>query len=41
LAGVNGRFDDIRGDNNGGRDMVDSAGVVYGVSVDDDVNGTE
>ena len=41
LAGVNGRFDDIRGDNKGGREMVDSAGVVVGVSVDDDVNGTE
>lgn len=41
FAGVNGRFDDIRGDTDGGREMVDSAGVVDGVSVDDDVNGTE
>lgn len=41
FAGVNGRFDDIRGDKDGGREMVDSAGVVDGVSVDDDVNGTE
>lgn len=41
FAGVNGRFDDIPGDNDGGRDMVDSAGVVDGVSADDDVNGTE
>jgi hypothetical protein len=41
LAGVNGRFDDIRGDNDGGREMVDSAGVVDGVSVNEDVNGTE
>jgi hypothetical protein len=35
------RDNDIRGDNDGGREMVDSAGVVDGVSVDDDVNGTE
>jgi hypothetical protein len=41
FAGVNCRFDDIRGDNDGGRETVDSAGVVDGVSVDDDVNGTE
>jgi hypothetical protein len=41
FVGVNGRFDDIRGDSDGGREMVDSAGVVDGVSVDDDVNGTE
>jgi hypothetical protein len=41
FEGVNGRLDDIRGDKDGGREMVDSAGVVDGVSVDDDVNGTE
>ena len=41
FAGVNCRFDDIRGDKDGGREMVDSAGVVDGVSVEDDVNGTE
>ena len=41
FAGVNCRFDDIRGDNDGGREIVDSAGVVDGVSVDEDVNGTE
>jgi hypothetical protein len=41
FAGVNCRFDDIRGDKDGGREMVDSAGVVDGVNADDDVNGTE
>lgn len=41
FAGVKGRFDEIRGDKDGGREMVDSAGVVDGVSVDDDVSGTE
>jgi hypothetical protein len=41
FAGVNARFDDIRGDKEGGREMVDSAGVVDGVSVVDDVSGTE
>lgn len=41
FAGVKARFDVIRGDKDGGREMVDSAGVVDGVSVDDDVKGTE
>jgi hypothetical protein len=41
FAGVKDRLDDIRGDNDGGRETVDSAGVVDGVSVDDDVSGTE
>jgi len=41
FAGVKDRFDDIRGDKDGGRETVDSAGVVDGVSVDDDVSGTE
>src|SRR5216683_3737165 len=41
FAGVKGRFDDIRGDKDGGSEMVDRAGVVDGVSVDDDVSGTE
>lgn len=41
FAGVKGRFDDIRGDKDGGRETVDNAGVVDGVRVDDDVSGTE
>jgi hypothetical protein len=41
FAGVKGRFDDIRGDKVGGREMVDNAGVVDGVSVDEEVSGTE
>jgi hypothetical protein len=31
----------MRGDKDGGREIVDSAGVVDGVSVDEDVSGTE
>jgi len=41
FAGVKARFDDIRGDRDGGRETVDSAGVVDGVSVEDDVRGTQ
>lgn len=41
LTGVRARFDDMRGDKDGGREIVDSAGVVDGVSVDEDVSGTE
>jgi len=41
LAGVKGRFDNVRGDRDGGRETVDVAGVVDGVSVDDEVSGTE
>jgi hypothetical protein len=41
FAGVKDRLDEIRGDKDGGRETVDSAGVVDGVSVDDDVSGTE
>jgi len=41
LTGVRGRFDNVRGDKEGGRETVDSAGVVDGVSADEDVNGTK
>jgi hypothetical protein len=41
LMGVRGRFEDMRGDKDGGRETVDNAGVVDGVSADEDVNGTE
>jgi hypothetical protein len=41
LTGVRGRFEVVRGDNDGGRETVDSAGVVDGVRADEDVNGTE
>ena len=41
LTGVRSRFEDVRGDNDGGRETVDNAGVVDGVRADEDVNGTE
>jgi hypothetical protein len=41
LTGVRDRFEHVRGDNDGGRETVDSAGVVDGVRADEDVNGTE
>ena len=41
FAGVSGRFGCNRGERDGGREMVDSAGVVSGVSTEDeDVSGT-
>lgn len=40
FAGVSDRFTGILGERDGGRDMVDSAGVVDGVSADEDVSGT-
>jgi hypothetical protein len=40
FAGVSDRFTGIRGERDGGRDMVDSAGVVDGVCTDEDVRGT-
>jgi len=40
FAGVSDRLTGIRGERDGGRDIVDSAGVVDGVSTDEDVSGT-
>ena len=40
FTGVSDRFMGIRGERDGGREMVDIAGVVDGVSTEEDVSGT-